>query len=71
MTAVTYVEKAEIVAALRSRGLNGRADWVDGALPALVDTTKNAALLQTLGIDAEAMAHEAAPDLSNAPEHSR
>jgi hypothetical protein len=46
-----HIDKAEIISALRSRGLNARADWVDRELPGLVDTYKNAALLQTLGID--------------------
>ncbi|MEU7903492.1 hypothetical protein [Actinoplanes sp. NPDC049118] len=47
-----HIDKAEIISALRSRGLNARADWVDRELPELVDTYKNAALLNTLGIDA-------------------
>ena len=47
----TYVDKAEVVATLRSRELQGRADWVDRELPALIDTARNAALLRTLGID--------------------
>ncbi|GLL05894.1 hypothetical protein [Dactylosporangium matsuzakiense] len=50
-----YIEKAQIVANLRSRGLDARADWVDTALPALVDTYRNAALLQTLGINPAGM----------------
>jgi hypothetical protein len=43
MTSPTHVDKAEIVATLRSRGLHARADWVDRALPELVDTHLNAA----------------------------
>ena len=50
-----YIDKAEIVATLRSRGQNERADWVDRDLPQLVDTGKNAALLRMLDIDAAAM----------------
>ena len=46
-----HIDKTEIISALRSRGLNARADWVDRELPELVDTYKNAALLQMLGID--------------------
>jgi hypothetical protein len=46
-----YIEKSEIVTVLRSRGLHARADWVDRELPALVDTYKNGALLQMLGVD--------------------
>ncbi len=44
------VNRAEIVEILRSRGLHDRADWVARALPELVDTGKNASLLQTLDI---------------------
>jgi hypothetical protein len=50
-----HVEKAEILAILRSRGLHARADWVDRTLPEVVDTDKNAALLQTLNIDPAAL----------------
>jgi hypothetical protein len=46
-----HIDKAEIIAVLRSRGLNARADWVDRELPGLVDTYKNAALLRMLGVD--------------------
>jgi hypothetical protein len=46
-----YIDKAEIISVLRSRGLNARADWVDRELPELVDTYKNAALLRMLGVD--------------------
>jgi hypothetical protein len=58
-----YIEKAEIVAALRSRGLHARADWVDGQLPGLVDTEKNASLLTMLGIDSAGLspAHASSP----------
>jgi hypothetical protein len=55
MTRPAYVEKTEVVAMLRSRELHARADWVDRELPGLVDTYKNAALLQMLGIDADVM----------------
>jgi hypothetical protein len=50
-----YIDKADIVATLRSRGLNERAEWVDRDLPRLVDTSKNAALLRMLDIDAATM----------------
>ena len=49
------IDKAEIIATLRSRGLQARADWVDRALPQLVDTHKNGALLRTLDVDPAAM----------------
>lgn len=45
------IDKAEIIAILRARGLQDRADWVDRTLPEIVDTDKNGALLQTLDID--------------------
>lgn len=51
MTRSGYVEKAKVVADLRSRNLQSRADWVDRQLPALIDTFENASLLRTLGID--------------------
>jgi len=50
-----YIDKAEIIAILRSRGQQARADWVDRELPQIVDTYKNGALLQMLGIDPAAM----------------
>jgi hypothetical protein len=46
-----YVDKAEVVANLRSRDLHSRADWVDRQLPARINTFENASLLRTLGID--------------------
>ena len=51
MSKPVYVDKAEVLAMLRSRGLYARADWVDRELPELVDAYKNAALLQMLGVD--------------------
>jgi hypothetical protein len=50
-----YIDKSDIVVNLRSRGLAARADWVDRSLPQMVDIDKNAALLQTLGIDPATM----------------
>jgi len=46
-----YIEKAQIISALRSRGLDDRAAWVERELPDLVETGKNAALLKMLGVD--------------------
>lgn len=46
-----HIDKSAIMSELRSRGLHARADWVDRELPDLVDTYKNSALLQMLGID--------------------
>jgi hypothetical protein len=56
MSEPVYVDKAKVIADLRSRQLHARADWVDRELPGLLDTYKNAALLQMLGIDLDAMA---------------
>lgn len=50
-----YIEKAEIIRVLRSRGLHERAHWVDRDLPELVDTYKNRALLDMLGVDPAAI----------------
>jgi hypothetical protein len=62
MTRPAYVEKVKVVAMLRSRQLHARADWVDRELPGLVDTYKNSALLQMLGIEPDTMpAVDAAP----------
>jgi hypothetical protein len=50
-----HIERAAITSALRSRGLNARADWVERELPEQVDTDKNAGLLKMLGIDPTGM----------------
>lgn len=46
-----HIDKAEIVATLRSRGLHARADWVDRELPPIIDTNTNGSLLRMLDID--------------------
>jgi hypothetical protein len=51
-----HVNKAEVMAQLRSRQLHARADWVDRELPELIDTYKNSAPLKMLGIDLDAVA---------------
>jgi hypothetical protein len=56
MSEPVYVDKAKVIAQLRSRQLQARADWVDRELPGLIDTYKNSALLKMLGIDLDAMA---------------
>jgi hypothetical protein len=47
----THASKAEIVAILRSRGKNARADWFERELPDFVDTGRNSSLLARLEID--------------------
>ena len=47
------VDKAQLVAILRIRGLNARADWADRTLPDVVDTETNVGLLNTLAIASE------------------
>jgi hypothetical protein len=59
------------VATLRSRELHERADWVDRELPAVIDTSKNAALLRTLGIDLATMSPPIRSDRDVALEHAR
>jgi hypothetical protein len=56
-----YVNKAAIIATLRSRGLSARADWVDRELPELVDVDKNAGLLATLRITPTDLSPTGAP----------
>ena len=50
-----HIEKIELVATLRSRGMQDRADWVDRELPPIIDTHKNGSLLRMLGIDTATM----------------
>jgi hypothetical protein len=45
-----HIDRAEIVASLRSRGLDARADWVDRSLPPMVDTHEHHSLLRMLGV---------------------
>jgi lambda repressor-like predicted transcriptional regulator len=52
---VHQVHRADIIATLRSRGLDDRADWAERQLPEAVDTVKNAALLRMLNIDISGM----------------
>lgn len=64
-----YIDKAEIVTTLQSRGLHARAGWVERALPLLVDVHKNAALLQMLDIDPAAMSPVDPQQHAVAPTH--
>lgn len=50
-----FIDKAEVVAMLRSRRLHARADWVDLELPPIIDTNTNGSLLRMLDIDLAAL----------------
>jgi len=56
MSEHVYVDKAQVLAQLRSRKLHARADWVDRSLPGLIDADQNASLLRLLGIEVDATA---------------
>jgi hypothetical protein len=45
------IQKSTIIAKLRERGQNARADWVDRELPDDVDTLRHGGLLSTLNLD--------------------
>jgi hypothetical protein len=45
------IDKAVILKALRDRGQDARADWVDRQLPDQVDTYHHAGILATLRLD--------------------
>jgi len=45
------LEKVKVVEALRDKGLDERAGWVDRQMPDNIDAKTNAGLLATLGID--------------------
>jgi hypothetical protein len=58
---MTTIPKHLIIAKLRDRDLNARADWVDKELPEQVDTVKHASLLRTLNIDLKEFTPEDEP----------
>lgn len=62
-----HVDRAEIVAMLQTRGLHDRAEWVERALPPVVDTHENGSLLRMLGIDPAAMSPVDGPPPAAAP----
>ena len=53
------LEKVKVVEALRERGLDERAGWVNRQMPEIIDAKANAGLLSTLGIDIAALFSEA------------
>jgi hypothetical protein len=57
------IDKQVILKALRDRGQDLRADWVDKELPDEVDTDVHAGILSTLRLDL--------PDLGQSPSSSR
>ncbi|WP_327007779.1 hypothetical protein OHA72_11175 [Dactylosporangium sp. NBC_01737] len=55
------VAKSKILAILRSRGQNDRADWVDRTMPDEIDTAKNSGLLNLLKLDVADLTREEEP----------
>ncbi|MDT5031723.1 MAG: hypothetical protein QOC94_1894 [Actinoplanes sp.] len=55
------IPKHVIVAKLRERGLNARADFVEKDLPDTIDTVRHSGLLATLNLRAEDLV-ETAPE---------
>lgn len=45
------IDKARVLEALRQKGQDARADFVDRQLPEVIDVDSNAGLLKTLGLD--------------------
>jgi hypothetical protein len=50
------ISKEAVLAVLRERGQNGRADFVDRELPDQIDTAQHGGLLATLHLDLDALA---------------
>jgi len=55
------IAKNKILDALRDRGLDIRAEWVDRDLPDRVDTARHAGLHAILGINPADLADEPSP----------
>jgi hypothetical protein len=53
------IAKRKILEALRDRGQDVRADWVDRDMPDRVDTARHAGLLATLGLKPADLADDA------------
>jgi len=45
------IDRADVVALLRAKGADAKADWVERQLPPLVDVDVNRALLGILEVD--------------------
>jgi hypothetical protein len=52
------IEKSTIVAILRERNLDARADWVERTLPTIIDSSQNTGLLATLNINPADLANQ-------------
>ncbi|MGN9778209.1 hypothetical protein ACTMS0_20950 [Micromonospora sp. H33] len=55
------IAKHRIVEALRERGQQARADWVERELPERVDSDRHAGLLATLRLDPADLAEGTSP----------
>ena len=55
------IARHRIVAALRERGQQARADWVERELPERVDPAKHSGLLATLRLDPADLADAPSP----------
>jgi hypothetical protein len=53
---MTYIDKTQILDALRAKGMSERADWVDRQLPDRIDPVKNSSILRMLRLDKEVLA---------------
>ncbi|MEO3774028.1 hypothetical protein [Micromonospora sp. B9E7] len=55
------IARDRIIAALRDRGQQARADWVERELPERVDPAKHAGLLATLHLDPADLVDSSSP----------
>jgi hypothetical protein len=55
------IAKETVLAVLRERGQNARADFVDRELPDNIDTQQHGGLLSTLNLDLAALAASKTP----------
>jgi hypothetical protein len=55
------IQKSAIIAKLRERGQNARADWVDRELPDTIDPFLHSGLLSTLNLDLKELQSPATP----------
>ncbi|MEV6847159.1 hypothetical protein [Actinoplanes sp. NPDC051411] len=55
------ISKAVVIAVLRERGQNARADFVDRELPELIDTSRHGGLLAMLHLDLAELAEADSP----------